>query len=152
MKRSKRLVPIRKLAQNVEKLAAQDLGAKISLEKVESDRLEQLKRYRLEYMQMMQNKIKHGINGSLLQQYHSFLNQLNSAIKQQEIIYKNCGEKLNSSQIEWRNKRSKTKAISQVMDAMAVKERKELEKRELKQSDDISTQMFVYRQNIVGRN
>jgi flagellar protein FliJ len=147
MARSKRLKPIKKLAQNKEKTAAKELGHALDLLKHELTKLEQLKQYRIEYLEQMQIKVKLGVTGAVLQQYNEFLNKLDLAIKQQDNISLQYESQLAQTKEQWQNKRSEAKAISQVMDKMALKERQLKDKREANQNDEMSTQAFLRRQN-----
>lgn len=147
MDRSKRLTPIKQLAQNNEKNAAQSLARALDSQKRESSKLEQLFQYRLEYLNQMDVQIKNGINGTKLQQYHLFLAKLDAAINHQKAVLETSGKQLDRSKSQWQQKHNKTEAISQVMDKMAIKEKKVLDKRESSQNDEISTQAFIRRQN-----
>jgi len=147
MKRSQRLNPIKNLAQGKEKDAAQALGQSLNHQKNETNKLEQLKQYRLEYLQQMERKITQGINGSTLHQYHQFLDKLDLAITQQQQAVEQSDLQLLESRQQWQIKRGKAKAISQAMDTMAQHERQVQEKRESVQADEMSTQAFLRRIN-----
>jgi flagellar FliJ protein len=146
MVRSKRLLPIKKLAQNKEKQAAQALGESLQNQQLEKDKLEQLQRYQNEYLIQMQNKVKQGVSGSVLYQYHQFLNKIKTAIEQQENVVRGCADELSSQQNHWRNKHSETEVISQVIHNMADQEKRNRNKQEVKQSDEMSTQAYLRRQ------
>ena len=95
----------------------------------------------------MEVKVKQGVTGATLQRYHQFLAKLDLAIKQQKDALHLSSQQLDQSQVRWQDKRSRTKAISQVMDKMAVKEKVELDKKEAKQVDEMSTQAFLRTQS-----
>jgi flagellar protein FliJ len=145
--RSKRLSPIKKLAKNKEKNAAQTLASSLQRQNAEQAKLTQLQNYRLDYLNQMDEKVKQGITGSGLLQYHHFLAKLDLAIEQQKQAIQQSEFALQQSKTNWHDKRSKTKAITQVMDNMAVKEQKIKDKRESAQADEMSTQAFIRRQN-----
>ncbi|TQV75334.1 flagellar export protein FliJ [Aliikangiella marina] len=143
MVRSKRLNPIKTLAKNKEKAAAQALGNSIERQKVEDQKLQQLYQYRHEYLLQMESKVKSGISGSELQRYHLFLAKLDSAIEQQKDVLMVSAKQLDASQSHWQEKRNRTKAISQVMEKMQNQEKFDASKKEAKASDEISTQAFL---------
>lgn len=143
MVRSKRLKPIKQLAKNKEKLAAQELGVSIENERQQSQKLEQLHQYRSEYIQEMDVKVKQGVSGDTLQRYHQFLAKLDLAISQQKEAVMQSSQQLNQSQSHWQDKRSRAKAITQVMDKMQVQEQKTQSKKENIQLDEMSTQAFI---------
>lgn len=146
MTRSKRLTPIKKLAENKAKAAAQALAECIEIDKIESQKLQQLQQYRLEYLVSMEAKIQQGVQATTLVQYHQFLSKLDLAIEQQRNVLKQNNIQLENCQNQWRDKRGKAKAIDQVMEKMAVNEEKILLKKESAQSDEMSTQAFLRRQ------
>lgn len=146
MVRSKRLKPIKELAKNREKLAAQELGHSLESQKLENQKLEQLTQYRNQYLADMEQKVRQGVSGATLQRYHQFLAKLDLAIDQQNDVLRRCSDRIDESQGNWQDKRSRTKVISQVMDKMAVKEQIAITKKEAHQSDELSTQAFLRRQ------
>lgn len=143
MVRSKRLKPIKQLAKNKEKLAAQELGASLENQRQQSQKLEQLNQYRSEYIQQMDDKVKLGVSGETLQRYHQFLAKLDLAISQQQDVLLQSSQQLDQSQSHWQDKRSHAKAITQVMDKMQVQEQKAELKKETLQVDEMSTQTFI---------
>ena len=147
MVRSKRLEPIRKLAKNKEKKAAEELGASLELQKLENQKLVQLETYRSEYLEGMEEKIRQGVSGATLQQYHQFLNKLELAISQQKDVLVQCQQKIEHNQGQWKDDHNRHKAIGQVMQSFQDKEQKQKLKKESNQNDEISTQSFIRRQN-----
>ena len=143
MVRSKRLNPIKELAKNKEKAAAQALGSSIERQKLEDQKLQQLNQYRHEYLVEMEHKVKAGISGAELQRYHLFLAKLDSAIDQQKDVLQVSNKQLDASQNHWHDKRKRTKAISQVVEKMQQQEKIDANKQETKVSDEISTQAFL---------
>ncbi len=145
MIKSKRLLPIKKLAKSKEKQAAQALGESIQTQQLEKDKLKQLQDYQNEYLIQMQQKVKHGVSGSVLYQYHQFLSKINLAIEQQESVVQGCASELSTQQTQWRDKHSETEIISQVITQMAEKEKQLKNKQEARQMDEMSTQAFLRR-------
>lgn len=143
MTRSQRLNPIKKIARKNEKSAAKALGKSLENQRNENEKLAQLKIYRQEYLVEMESKVKQGITGARLQQYHQFLSKIDFAITQQNEVITSCNEQLSMSQGHWQEKRGRTKAITQVMDTMKTKENQAMNKRETIQNDEISTQAFL---------
>jgi len=143
MVRSKRLKPIKDLAKNNEKVAAAELGQSLEKQRSENQKLEQLFAYRREYLHEMEVRVKQGMTGATLQRYHHFLAKLDLAIAQQQEALELTRKQLDASQDLWQEKRSRSKAISQVMDKMAVEEQREQDKKEARQIDEMSTQAFL---------
>ncbi len=146
MVRSQRLKPIKKMAQTKEKSAAKALGESLEKQRVENSKLEQLECYKKEYLNEMEYKIRQGVTGATLQHYHHFLNKIDQAIIQQNEVLKQCGEQLSYVQGQWQDKRSRSRAITQVMDKMQDSEKKIINKKEATQNDELSTQAFLRNQ------
>lgn len=145
MSKSKRLTPIKQLAQDKEKDAARAFGQSLEQNKLEASKLQQLMQYRSEYLTQMEEKIKQGISGASLQQYHQFLNKLDTAVKQQQEVIERSKKQLEVKQEHWQDKRSKAKAISQAMNNMQAKEKRAQDKKDATQQDEMSTQAFLRR-------
>lgn len=147
MVRSKRLEPIKKLANNQEQQSARDLGAAIELQKVEEQKLNQLLQYQKEYLNGMEEKVRAGVTGATLQSYHQFLNKIEIAISQQKEVLIKCEAQIAANQNKWQSDHGRNKAIGQVMEKIKTKEEKVKQKKESSYADEISTQSFIRRQN-----
>jgi len=145
MNASRRLKPIKKLADNKEKKAAQNLGKSVELRKLNLDKLGQLVNYRAEYVQSMSIKTQQGMTGDKLQQYHHFLTKLDTAIEQQKTVVKQNEAALSKSKSDWQSDNSRANAISKAMKHLQQKESKAGDKKESKQVDELSTQAFLRR-------
>ncbi len=143
MSSSKRLKPIKQLAENKEKKAAQNLGKSVEYRKLQLNKLAQLRNYRAEYVNSMSQKTQQGMFGDQLQQYHPFLTKLDTAIQHQEQIVAQSEQSLVESQDNWRGDSSRANAISSAIDKMKTKENQQKEKRENAQVDELSTQAFI---------
>ena len=128
MNSSQRLKPIKKLADNKEKVAAQSLGKSVEYNKNQQDRLAQLVNYRAEYIDSMSFKTQQGISGDQLQQYHQFLVKLDSVIEQQRQVVQQSHINLSQSQSKWQSQNSRANAISKVMNKLKSKETKAADK------------------------
>ncbi|MCF6193918.1 MAG: flagellar export protein FliJ, partial [Kangiellaceae bacterium] len=145
MNPSQRLKPIKKLADNKEKTAAQNLGKSVENRKQQIDKLTQLTNYRTEYMDNMTAQTQQGINGEKLQQYHHFLNKLDTAIEHQNSIVYQSEQHVSQSQQNWKSDNSRASVISKVIKNMKNKEVRAQEKQEANQIDELSTQAFLRR-------
>jgi len=148
MKSSRRLKPIKKLADNKEKVAAQSLGKSVEYSKIQQDRLIQLVDYRVEYVNTMSVKTQQGMSGDRLQQYHQFLSKLDTLIEQQKLVVKQSSAQLSQCQNKWQSDNSRATAISKAMENMKFKEMQAADKKESAQIDEMSTQAFLRRKNL----
>ena len=148
MNASRRLKPIKKLADNKEKKAAQNLGKSVELRKQNLDKLGQLVNYRAEYVHSMAVKTQQGMTGDKLQQYHLFLTKLDTAIKQQQLVVQQNEAALSKNKSDWKSDNSRASAIDKAMKHLQNKELKAIDKKELKQVDELSTQAFLRRKQV----
>lgn len=147
MNSSQRLKPIKKLADNKEKVAAQSLGKSVENSKNQQDRLAQLVNYRVEYIATMSLKTQQGMSGDRLHQYHQFLSKLDTVIEQQKLVVKQSFAQLSQCQNKWQSDNSRATAITKAMKNMKSKEVQAADKKESAQVDEMSTQAFLRRIN-----
>lgn len=143
MNSSQRLKPIKKLADNKQKVAAISLGKSLENCNQQVDRLEQLIAYKVEYLATMSFKTRQGISGSRLQQYHQFLTKLDSAIKQQRLAVQQGENSLAQCKTDWQTDNSRAKVIGKVINKFKANETKAADKKESAQLDEMSTQAFL---------
>lgn len=147
MNSSQRLKPIKNLADNKEKVAAQSLGKSVEYSKNQQDRLAQLVNYRVEYIETMSLKTQQGMSGDRLQQYHQFLSKLDTIIEQQKGVVKQSVDQLSQCQNKWQSDNSRATAITKAIKSMKSKEVKAADKKESAQIDEMSTQAFLRRKH-----
>lgn len=143
MKSSQRLKPIKKIADNKEKKAAQSLGKSVQHCQLQADKLTQLVSYRIEYVASMSAKTLQGISGDQLQQYHQFLTKLDIAIGQQQLVVQQSEQQLSQNQHQWQSDNSRASAIAKVISKLKDKEVQASNKEEASQHDELSTQAFL---------
>jgi len=143
MTASKRLKPIKQLADNKQKVAAQNLGKSIGKRKQQQQQLEQLIHYRSEYLVTMSSNTAQGMSGVRLQQYQQFLAKLDAAIEQQQLAVAQSHTSVSECRTKWQNDNSRATAIDKAMKNLHSKERKEADKKEVAQVDEMSTQAFL---------
>jgi len=143
MNPSQRLKPIKKLADNKEKTAAQNLGKSVENRSQQIDKLTQLTDYRIEYMDNMAVQTQQGMSGEKLQQYHGFLSKLDTAIEHQNSIVSQSEKNVSQSQLNWKTDNSRASVISKVIKNMKNKEVRAQAKQEANQTDELSTQAFL---------
>lgn len=148
MNSSQRLKPIKKLADNKQKTAAQDLGKSVEYSKAQQDRMGQLVSYRVEYVSSMSLKTQQGMSGDQLQQYHQFLTKLDSLIEQQKAIVKQSMDSLSQCKNKWQSDNSRANAIGKAIESMKAKEGFAADKKESNRADEMSTQAFLRQKRI----
>jgi len=143
MARSKRLQPVQKLATDKANRAAQSFSSASSRLREEQAKLEQLKTYRQEYVQMLQARTEQGVAGSQLRQWHQFLTRIDKALTSQQELVVQCQLQVNQMRQNWQEQHRHAKAIGKAMSRLQTQENRVRAKKEAKQLDEISTQSFL---------
>jgi flagellar FliJ protein len=138
MSPSKRLTPVRRVAQSREQKAARHLGQSHRTLQEEETKLKQLKRYHQEYLQRFEEVAKKGISAPQLQEYRAFLEKLDQTIRQQRDVVSASLVDHSSKKDDWRQKHTRTQALNKVVTRYQQQERKAEDRHEQKESDDRS--------------
>jgi flagellar FliJ protein len=143
MNASQRLKPIKRIADNKEKTSARALGDSVNDKHCQEEKLQQLIKYRAEYIASMIIKTEQGMSGDQLQQYHLFLNKLDDAINQQRSAVDISEQNLTLNKNKWRSNNNRANAIKRVIGNLENKELLKSNKKESAQLDELSTQAFL---------
>jgi len=139
MTRSKRMEPVKNLADEREREAGADVArARRALEDAEKQ-LKQLRDYRGEYLA----RISGAQDGVRLQNYHAFLGRLASAIEQQERQVATLLAALERATDTWRERRIEAASIGRAVDKIAVGERRSADQRAQRDADERAMQRAV---------
>jgi flagellar FliJ protein len=136
MVKSKRLRPVQRVAKSKEQTAARELGDCRRMVQEQEQRLEELCRYHDEYLERFNSAARNGMSSTQLQEYRVFLNKLERAIKEQELIVLEKRSECSGHKEVWQQKRVRTEALGKVVSRYQKEERKENDVREQKESDD----------------
>ncbi len=135
---SKRFRPVQRVAESREQTAARELGDSRRLVKEQEQRLDELHTYHSEYLERFHKEAAKGISAVQLQEYRAFLAKLERAIKEQESIIDESRNICAFKQEKWQQKHVRTQALGKVVERCQKEERKVVERREQKESDDRS--------------
>ena len=141
-KKSARLKPVEEIAENNAKQAVSDMVSARNSHQTQEQKLKELTRYRLEYIEQFQDRAKKGMQASQLQQYQQFISQLDEAIQQQKMIVLQSGETFDHQKNHWRNKDSHKRAINKAVDRFKTRENRISEKIEQDNLDDHNTRQY----------
>lgn len=135
-KKSERLTPVKRLAENREKDAAQRMAVSSQTYQAGLSQLEKLSHYREEYIAQFKTRGAQGISAARLIEYQAFVQKLDQAIEQQmqqvEKLRHDLGHKQQSYKATYNRKRAVDKVISQTR----AHENKVQENREQNEVDD----------------
>ena len=133
---SDRFRPVHRVAKNKENRAAKQLGISQQSVLEAETKLRELQKYRQDYLEQFRSAGRAGISAARLQEYQTFLSRLNDAIRHQESLVRAGHEDRLSKQDQWLRKRTRSKALGKVLDRYVEAERKRVEKREQKETDE----------------
>lgn len=148
MNRSERMAPIAKMANQQKQQAAKQLGDARATVETEAKRLDELVNYRQEYMADFQRRGKAGLAGLALQQFQSFITQLDKAISQQREKVKGAERYVDQHVAHYRQRSGKSVALDSAVEQMKKAETLTKDKREQAVMDELSArQSTLKRQN-----
>lgn len=138
MKKSVRLASVVKIAESEEHKAMQNYGQYQRRLEEQKGHLEQLVKYRSEYLAQFQQRAEAGISVQQMQRYRAFISQLDSGIEEQNRVIGSIKQELEAKRREWFSKRTRTQAIDKVVEQHLTNEQLQDSKREQKENDEYS--------------
>ncbi len=136
MRSSKRLQPVANLAKQTERNAARQHGDVLREFQQQQQQLEELIKYRNQYVEQFQQAGKAGLSIVQLRDYQLFLSRLDQAIAQQRQQVQQHQAVSQQSRANWMDKRGKSKMIDKVVEGREQAEQQSLEKREQRELED----------------
>lgn len=136
MTRSKRLRPVKQVAQNREQTAVRRMGESQQLLAQQEARLAELCAYRDQYTRTFTEQGGNGIDAARLQDYRVFLARLSEAIGQQQALIEQCRSQHRQTREQWLQMRSRHQAIDKLIERFRREERRREERREQQENDE----------------
>lgn len=136
MTRAKRLEPVQNLADEAERRLAQGVaGFERRVREAEAKLLE-LQRYLAEYEHQFAARAGKGIGVMELRDYQAFLARLGEAIQQQRGLVQRAQSERDAERLRWQDAAKRVKALDHVVDQWQAEERRTLDKREQRDTDE----------------
>ena len=110
-----------------------------------TQRLESVSEYRLEYMKRLSQRSAEGIDSHTYNHFHAFIKKLDNASAQVEIALNQAKSMVNKRKREWLQQRQKVQAVELLRDKKIKMQLVVENKQEQKMFDEIATQQFVRR-------
>ncbi|VAW94075.1 hypothetical protein MNBD_GAMMA22-2133 [hydrothermal vent metagenome] len=136
MKKSKRFLPLAKIAANKELVTAKELGEVNNNLMIQKNKLNSLIQYREEYILSFKKHGKKGMDGSQLHTYQKFLENIDNALKQQRNLIASAEATCVKHTQIWRTQHTKTKIMDNVIEKYQKNELHEENKQEQKDNDE----------------
>lgn len=138
MTRAKRLQPVQNLVDDTERRLAQSLAA-FERRLTESEtKLRDLEQYRSEYESQFTQRAGKGIGATDLRDYQAFLARLAEAIRQQRALVQQARAERDAERRRWQEAAKRAKALGHVVEQWRTEERRTLDRREQRDSDERS--------------
>ena len=142
-KKSQRLKPVQEFAEREEQEVAQRYAAVQQQHQQQRDKLTELQQYYDDYRRSTESRhcdLKH------LQESRLFLSRLAQAIRQQSDTVARCTAQLDDIRQQWMTARQHSMSMEQLLERYKRVERREQDARDQRESDELSSQRFVWRQ------
>lgn len=138
--KSARLAPVKQMAEDRAKTATEAMVTARNDHQNNKQKLTDLMRYRNDYHTELQSKAKSGVSAMQLQQYQTFIAQLDKAILQQQHQVTRTKAELEHKQATWQHKNSHKEAINKVVGRMHKAELAAEDSKEQKELDEHNIQ------------
>lgn len=136
MKRSRRLEPVVKVAENHEQEAAKALGESQTALTQAQQRLSELEHYREEYLKRFHSAGAVGMSAAQMADYRLFLANLDGAIEEQGRVVERAAAVVEQHRQAWFSRRGKVKVLDNVVARYQADERREADRKEQGDQDD----------------
>jgi flagellar protein FliJ len=136
MTRSERMKPVQQVVRADERREAGQLAASEARLVASESKLAELRQYEQDYRDAFNTRVAAGIGGSGLRDYQMFLARLAEAIRQQTKLVASARAERDAQQNHWQDAARRHKAIEHVVGNWQTEERRDVERREQRDSDE----------------
>ena len=146
MTKSKRLEPIYKFSESRQQEAARRMGDSNQQLQTQLQQLEELKRYRSEYMERYQQQSLTTSGAVQVQDFRAFLAKLDHAIELQQQRIEGAKLDLENTRKYWMESRTHQRALGEVMERHRQRERAHEERKEQVDCDELAIRAVLNRE------
>jgi flagellar FliJ protein len=137
-KKSQRLRPVVRVAENREQQAVRALGESQTAMNLAKQKLAELENYRQDYLQNFQESGKAGMSAARMEDYRRFLQKLDAAIEQQKQVLAQAGYVVEQRRQDWFATRNKVRSLDNVVTRYEAEEQRQAHKKEQGDNDERS--------------
>jgi flagellar protein FliJ len=136
MVRSARLEPVRDVAVDAERRAAEAFAAaEARLRELEA-KLAELGRYEQEYRELLRTRSEAGIDAMQLRSFHAFIARLGDAIGQQRTLVEGAGAERELARTRWLEATRRARAVGKVIEHASAAEQRVRDRHEQADLDE----------------
>lgn len=139
MIRSRRMEPVVRVAAHREQDAAKSLARQQETLANQQAQLDELLHYRREYTTQFQERAGSGVSATALQDYRQFMDKLDRAIQQQQLVIERQELEVERFRHKWVVLRTRCNAMDKVVERFRTEERRDADRREQLEADDRNT-------------
>jgi len=143
VKRSKRINVIKRLRAQAERESMSLLSQALSAHQQVLARYHELVKFRQEYQQTLLETGRQGLAANRIQSFHSFLQNLNSAIDAQSKMVEQQQSHVEAMKEKWRMQRKALTGVENWAEQVEKQERKIEDQKEQKELDELSIRRYV---------
>jgi flagellar FliJ protein len=143
MTRTKRIAPVQTLFDDNERRLAQSLAAYERRVTDSETKLGELERYRSEYEKQFTHSAGRGMGVTELRDYQAFLARLSEAIRQQRTLTQRAQIERDAERQRWQEAARRAKALEVVVDGWKAEERRAIDKRDQRETDERAQRIKV---------
>ena len=136
MTRAKRLQPVQKVIDEVERRCAEQLSASESRVAAMENKLQELERYRADYQRAYTDRVSSGISSAGLRDYQLFLARLAEAIRMQTQAVTAARAERDQERGRWQESARRSQAIEHVVENWRAEDRRAADRRDQRDSDE----------------
>ena len=144
MTRTERVRPVVQHTDKREQAALQEVARYQGMLEIEESRLEELRRYKVEYLNNQQQDAQ-VYSAIELQELNRFLDQLDDTIARQEDVIRHRQDELEKRRTIWKAVRVEAKAMQKAVEKLQRQETRVQDRKEQKELDDITQTNFRLR-------
>jgi flagellar protein FliJ len=143
MKRIERLERINTINIGMENIAGANLANVQAEYAAQVNQLEQLKIYKAEYAEKFASRMNGQVTTQELQDYRYFFSSIDAAIRQQQTMVTHYQRIVEKTKDEWIARHQEVQKITQITDNLKRAEHAELQKKDQKLLDEITSHFFT---------
>jgi flagellar FliJ protein len=136
MTRAKRIEPVQDIVDDAQRRLARTLGVHEKRVTEAEAKLQELERYRADYERQFAERAGRGIGAMDLRDYQAFLGRLTEAMRQQRMVVQRACSERDAERQRWQDAAKRAKALSHVVEGWRAEERRTVERREQRESDE----------------
>jgi flagellar FliJ protein len=150
MTRSKRIAPVQKVLEGKEQEQARKLGFAQQAVAAAEAKLEELRRYQVDYADGFDRQVVQGAPVHVLQDYRAFMVRLSDAVKQQQQVLERQRVELGIQTAYWQSAARQSRGLETVVAGWKKQELRVMERRDQAATDERALSLMLRKMGAIG--